>query len=63
MECHWMQESSLDWIFKGPACAVLIINLIFLTSIMWVSVECVNSQGISNNNHTQIGADNQIAVC
>lgn len=43
MECQWMQESSLDWIFKGPACAVLIINLIFLTSIMWVSVECVNS--------------------
>lgn len=37
MECLWMEESSLDWIFKGPACAVLLINLIFLTSIMWVS--------------------------
>lgn len=41
MECLWMQETSLDWIFKGPACAVLIINLIFLTSIMWVSFKCV----------------------
>lgn len=36
--CPYMQESSVDWIFKGPACLVLIINLIFLFSIMWVSV-------------------------
>ncbi|KAG5677655.1 hypothetical protein PVAND_007394 [Polypedilum vanderplanki] len=43
MECLWMQESSLDWIFKGPACAVLIINLIFLTSIMWVLITKLRS--------------------
>lgn len=36
-ECIWMQESHVDWIFQGPACAVLIINLIFLIRIMWVS--------------------------
>lgn len=35
-----MRESSVDWIFKGPACLVLIINLVFLFSIMWVSSLC-----------------------
>lgn len=33
-----MRETNLDWIFQGPACAVLVINLIFLFRIMWVSV-------------------------
>lgn len=32
-----MQETSVDWIYQGPACAVLIVNLIFLIRIMWVS--------------------------
>ena len=32
-----MQESNVDWIFKGPACIVLVFNLVFLFSIMWVS--------------------------
>lgn len=32
-----MRETNLDWIFQGPACAVLVINLIFLFRIMWVS--------------------------
>ena len=35
--CSWMRESNIDWIIQGPACAVLIINLIFLVRIMWVS--------------------------
>lgn len=33
-----MRETNIDWIFQGPACAVLIINLIFLCRIMWVRV-------------------------
>lgn len=37
IECSWMRETSIDWIFQGPSCAVLIINLIFLLRIMWVS--------------------------
>jgi hypothetical protein len=35
--CSWMRESNIDWIIQGPACGVLIINLIFLVRIMWVS--------------------------
>lgn len=35
--CPWMHETPVDWIFQGPVCAVLIINLIFLLRIMWVS--------------------------
>lgn len=31
-----MRESTVDWIFQGPACMVLILNLIFLMRIMWV---------------------------
>lgn len=37
IECSWMRESVVDWIFQGPVCAVLIINLVFLIRIMWVS--------------------------
>lgn len=37
IECTWMRETQIDWIFQGPACAVLLINLIFLFRIMWVS--------------------------
>lgn len=40
--CPYMQESSIDWIFKVPACLVLIINLVFLFSIMWVSSRTSN---------------------
>lgn len=34
-----MRETNIDWIFQGPACAVLLINLMFLFRIMWVSVD------------------------
>lgn len=44
-----MQESGIDWIFKGPACAVLLINLIFLTSIMWVSSKVIIFNGQNAN--------------
>lgn len=37
IECTWMRETIIDWIFQGPACAVLLINLMFLFRIMWVS--------------------------
>lgn len=37
IECTWMRETNIDWIFQGPACAVLLINLMFLFRIMWVS--------------------------
>jgi corticotropin releasing hormone receptor 1 len=35
--CSWMRESNIDWIIQAPACAVLVINLIFLVRIMFVS--------------------------
>lgn len=38
LECTWMRESRIDWIFQGPACAVLLINLLFLLRIMWVGI-------------------------
>lgn len=41
IECTWMRETNIDWIFQGPACAVLLINLIFLFRIMWVSGICI----------------------
>lgn len=39
IECTWMRETNVDWIFQGPACAVLLINLIFLFRIMWVCIK------------------------
>lgn len=48
--CPYMQESSVDWIFKGPACLVLIINLIFLFSIMWVSLFLSSEIGMKMSN-------------
>lgn len=32
-----MEETNVDWIFQGPVCTVLIINLTFLLRIMFVS--------------------------
>lgn len=39
INCPWMQETHVDWIYQGPVCAVLIINLTFLLRIMWVRME------------------------
>ncbi|XP_037950561.1 diuretic hormone receptor isoform X2 [Teleopsis dalmanni] len=41
--CPWMHETPVDWIFQGPVCAVLIINLIFLLRIMWVLITKLRS--------------------
>ncbi|KNC24563.1 hypothetical protein FF38_09717 [Lucilia cuprina] len=41
--CPWMQETHVDWIFQGPVCVVLIINLIFLLRIMWVLITKLRS--------------------
>lgn len=38
IECTWMRETAIDWIFQGPSCAVLLINLMFLFRIMWVNI-------------------------
>ncbi|XP_031631307.1 diuretic hormone receptor-like isoform X2 [Contarinia nasturtii] len=43
IECTWMRETNLDWIFQGPACAVILINLIFLFRIMWVLITKLRS--------------------
>ncbi|XP_058836964.1 diuretic hormone receptor-like isoform X1 [Topomyia yanbarensis] len=43
IECSWMRESVVDWIFQGPVCAVLIINLVFLIRIMWVLITKLRS--------------------
>lgn len=42
IECTWMRETNIDWIIHGPAFIVLIINLIFLFSIMLVSTKIEN---------------------
>ncbi|XP_018797882.1 PREDICTED: diuretic hormone receptor isoform X4 [Bactrocera latifrons] len=41
--CPWMRETHVDWIFQGPVCAVLIMNLIFLLRIMWVLITKLRS--------------------
>ncbi|XP_021696796.1 diuretic hormone receptor isoform X1 [Aedes aegypti] len=43
IDCSWMRESTVDWIFQGPVCAVLIINLVFLIRIMWVLITKLRS--------------------
>ncbi|EDS32490.1 diuretic hormone receptor [Culex quinquefasciatus] len=43
IDCSWMRESVVDWIFQGPVCAVLIINLVFLVRIMWVLITKLRS--------------------
>ncbi|KAL9915531.1 diuretic hormone receptor isoform X2 [Glossina fuscipes] len=43
MGCPWMHETHVDWIFQGPVCAVLLINLIFLLIIMWVLITKLRS--------------------
>ncbi|XP_037946618.1 diuretic hormone receptor isoform X2 [Teleopsis dalmanni] len=43
IDCSWMRESKIDWIFQGPASLVLILNLIFLLRIMWVLITKLRS--------------------
>nr|XP_016927882.1 diuretic hormone receptor [Drosophila suzukii]XP_036669507.1 diuretic hormone receptor [Drosophila suzukii] len=43
INCPWMQETHVDWIYQGPVCAVLIINLTFLLRIMWVLITKLRS--------------------
>ncbi|XP_064540707.1 diuretic hormone receptor isoform X6 [Drosophila montana] len=43
IECAWMRESHIDWIFKGPASLAILINLVFLIRIMWVLITKLRS--------------------
>ncbi|KAL9913867.1 diuretic hormone receptor isoform X1 [Glossina fuscipes] len=43
IDCSWMRESQVDWIFQGPASLVLLLNLIFLVRIMWVLITKLRS--------------------
>ncbi|XP_036331675.1 diuretic hormone receptor isoform X2 [Rhagoletis pomonella] len=43
IQCSWLRESHIDWIFQGPTCLVLILNLIFLIRIMWVLITKLRS--------------------
>ncbi|KAL5288155.1 CRHR2.2 family protein [Megaselia abdita] len=43
IDCSWMRESHIDWIFKGPACLALLLNLVFLARIMWVLITKLRS--------------------
>ncbi|CAD7014199.1 unnamed protein product [Ceratitis capitata] len=43
IQCSWIRESHIDWIFQGPTCLVLILNLIFLIRIMWVLITKLRS--------------------
>lgn len=61
-----MRESSVDWIFKGPACLVLIINLVFLFSIMWVSSLCdfnISTTRIANDYVWSLWWNLKLLVC
>ncbi|XP_037043239.1 diuretic hormone receptor-like isoform X2 [Bradysia coprophila] len=46
LDCTWMHESQIDWIYQGPVSACLVINSIFLLRIMWVLIIKLRS----NNN-------------
>lgn len=41
IECTWMRESHIDWIFKGPASMAILVNLVFLIRIMWASIHLI----------------------
>ncbi|XP_059620358.1 diuretic hormone receptor [Phlebotomus argentipes] len=43
IDCTWMRESKIDYIFQVPACLVLLINCIFLSRIMWVLITKLRS--------------------
>lgn len=43
LDCGWMNESPIDWIFKGPASFAILINLVFLIRIMWVLITKLRS--------------------
>ncbi|BFG03974.1 diuretic hormone receptor [Drosophila madeirensis] len=43
VDCGWMRESHIDWIFKGPASVALLVNLVFLIRIMWVLITKLRS--------------------
>ncbi|XP_067631932.1 diuretic hormone receptor isoform X2 [Eurosta solidaginis] len=43
IQCSWLRESHIDWIFQGPTCLVLILNLMFLIRIMWVLITKLRS--------------------
>ncbi|XP_034652986.1 diuretic hormone receptor isoform X2 [Drosophila subobscura] len=43
INCPWMEETNVDWIYQGPVCAVLLINLTFLLRIMWVLITKLRS--------------------
>ncbi|CAB3374658.1 Hypothetical predicted protein [Cloeon dipterum] len=41
--CPWMAPHNYDWIYQGPAVAVLCVNVIFLSMIMWVLITKLRS--------------------
>ncbi|XP_041675669.1 diuretic hormone receptor isoform X5 [Drosophila eugracilis] len=43
IDCAWMRESHIDWIFKVPASLALLVNLVFLIRIMWVLITKLRS--------------------
>ncbi|KAH8390923.1 hypothetical protein KR215_002034 [Drosophila sulfurigaster] len=43
IECSWMLESQIDWIFKGPTVFAILTNLVFLIRIMWVLITKLRS--------------------
>jgi corticotropin releasing hormone receptor 1 len=51
--CPWTPHP-FDWIYQGPAIAVLIINVIFLGIIMWVSWSGRRPRPHYNNNFLQV---------
>lgn len=41
--CPWLQAHAIDWIHQIPAIVVLVLNLFFLVSIMWVLITKLRS--------------------
>ncbi|XP_017772905.1 PREDICTED: diuretic hormone receptor-like, partial [Nicrophorus vespilloides] len=41
--CPWMRPHWVDWIHQSPTVLVLLLNLVFLASIMWVLITKLRS--------------------
>ncbi|CAG9813259.1 unnamed protein product [Phaedon cochleariae] len=43
LQCRWFSYHDIDWIFQVPTLVVLLLNFIFLISIMWVLITKLRS--------------------
>lgn len=43
INCPWWVDNPIDWVYKGPTVAILLLNLVFLCAIMWVLITKLRS--------------------